>query len=169
MSNWDCTSMLCTQKNLLNVLRHRLIQHQKSHRLNSEQQQTYSCDICKYKINSKAYFNDHNKRMHKAQPGLQMCIDFNDGIVMFFIQGTIVIDGLMGASEAVQLSKNTAQNLPNLEALCSQKAHIYIRLRIRVERRHNSHSKCQNVDKYHFRFSSSKSSALTKINPMGAP
>ena len=34
------------------------------------------CDVilCKYKINSKAYFNDHNKRMHKAQRGLLMCI-----------------------------------------------------------------------------------------------
>ena len=48
----------------------RLIQHEKSHRLNSEEQKNYSCYICKYKMNSKAYFNDHNKRMHKAQPGL---------------------------------------------------------------------------------------------------
>ena len=52
----------------------RLIQHEKSHRLNAEELQTYSCDICKYKTNSKAYFNDHNKRMHKAQPGLWMCM-----------------------------------------------------------------------------------------------
>ena len=52
----------------------RLIQHKKSHQLNSEEEQTYSCDICKYKTNSKAYHYDHIKRMHKAQPGLWMCM-----------------------------------------------------------------------------------------------
>ena len=38
----------------------------------------------------------------------------------------------MGASEVASLSKNTAKNLLKSEALCSQKVHIYIRLRIRV-------------------------------------
>ena len=50
----------------------RLIQHEKSHQLNSEEEQTYSCDTCK--TNSKAYHYDHIKRMHKAQPGLWMCM-----------------------------------------------------------------------------------------------
>ena len=60
----------CTQCGKILQTKDRLIQHEKSHRLNSEEQKTYSCYICKYKMNSKAYFNDHNKRMHKAQPGL---------------------------------------------------------------------------------------------------
>ena len=74
MSNWDCTSIMCTQCGKILQTKDRLIQHEKSHRLNSEEQKNYSCYICKYKINSKAYFNDHNKRMHKAQRGLLMCI-----------------------------------------------------------------------------------------------
>ena len=35
----------------------------------------------------------------------------------------------------VAQTKNNTQNLSNLEACCSQKVHIYIRLRIRVRRR----------------------------------
>ena len=64
----------CNQCGKILQTKDRLIQHEKSHRLNSEEQKTYSCYICKYKMNSKAYFNDHNKRMHKAQRGLLMCI-----------------------------------------------------------------------------------------------
>ena len=58
--NREANSVQPVWKNL--AKKDRLIQHEKSHRLNSEEQKTYSCYICKYKMNSKAYFNDHNKK-----------------------------------------------------------------------------------------------------------
>ena len=64
----------CNQCGKILQTKDRLIQHEKSHRMNLEEQQTYSCDICKYMTNCKAYFNDHKKRMHKAQAGLWMCM-----------------------------------------------------------------------------------------------
>ena len=52
----------------------RLIKHEKSHQLNPAEEQVYSCDACQYKTNCKGYMNDHNRRIHKAQPGLWMCM-----------------------------------------------------------------------------------------------
>ena len=52
----------------------RLIKHERSHQLNPAEEQVYSCDACQYKTNCKGYMNDHNRRIHKAQPGLWMCM-----------------------------------------------------------------------------------------------
>ena len=52
----------------------RLIKHERGHQLNPAEEQVYSCDACQYKTNCKGYMNDHNRRIHKAQPGLWMCM-----------------------------------------------------------------------------------------------
>lgn len=56
----------------------RLLQHLHSHALNPAGNHAFSCSYsadCKYKTNSKAYLNDHRRRMHKSDEGtgLWMC------------------------------------------------------------------------------------------------
>ena len=56
----------------------RLLQHLHSHALDPAQNHAHSCAKsveCKYKTNSRAYMNDHNRRMHNASaiPGQWMC------------------------------------------------------------------------------------------------
>ena len=64
----------CDQCGKILQAKDRLNQHKKSHLMNQAEEHVYSCDLCRYKTEIKAYMNDHKKRLHKSKPGVWLCM-----------------------------------------------------------------------------------------------